>query len=503
MTRGERDPMAAKAWRLALGIGAAYAVAGIVWILLSDTLLASLSADPGWLTTAQHYKGVFYVLATAAGLSGLVRAGYQRLLHEANLARNRELQALQWQEARFRQLHQSLGEVLWLATADGRQLIYLSPAFEALYGRPAADFQQDLDLWLGAVHPDDRARAMASNAQLQATGQSSCDYRICRPDGSVRWVSDRKRLIVDADGQASMIGGIAEDITTRIERDAARATNQAELARMVAERTAALQHMNAELDAFARTAAHDMKSPLQAIGGFSYLLRQRHAAALGADGQRMVAHIEQSTRHMATLVNDLLTLSRVSALTLHWADVDLAALGRELVADLRRQAPDRQVVFDAPAQLLLQCDGGLARSLLANLLGNAWKYTGRRPDAHIRLAAQHRGSVLEVCIEDNGVGFDAGTGDTLFKPFQRFHSDSEFTGTGIGLVTCQRIVHRHGGDIHIESTPGVGTVVRFTLQATSAVPDTQADTTSAAPGARDHRMPEAKPLPTAALVDMA
>lgn len=464
MTLGARDPMAAKAWRLAPGIAAAYAVVGIAWILLSDTMLASLSTDPAWLTTAQHYKGGFYVLATAAGLCLLVRAGYQRLLHEAALARARELQALQQQEARFRQLHQSLGEVLWLASANGRQMIYLSPAFESLYGRPAADFERDPDLWLTVVHPDDRVVAEASIARLRATGQSSCNYRIVQADGSVRWVSDRKRLIVDAGDQIAMIGGIAEDITARIERDAARATTQAELERMVAERTTALQHLNAELDAFARTAAHDMKSPLNAIGGFSYLLRQKHAAALGPDGQRMVAHIEQSTRHMATLVNDLLTLSRVSALSLHWTEVDLAALARELVADLRRQEPDRQVVFDAPAQLLLRCDGGLARSLLSNLLGNAWKFTGRRADARIRLAAQHRGGVMEVCVEDNGAGFDAGAGDTLFKPFQRFHSDSEFTGTGIGLVTCQRIVRRHGGDIHIASTPGVGTVVRFTLQ---------------------------------------
>lgn len=478
MSRGARDPMATRAWRLALGIGAAYAAVGIAWILLSDAMLGSLSTDPTWLNTAQNYKGVCYVLATAAGLSLLVRAGYQRLLRDAAQARSRELQALQEQEARFRQLHQSLGEVLWLTSADGRQMIYLSPAFEALYGRPAAEFERDPGLWLHAVHPDDRVRAEASQAQLQASRQSRCDYRICRPDGSVRWVSDRKRAIVDAGGQVSMIGGIAEDITARIERDAARATTQAELERMVAERTATLEHLNAELDAFARTAAHDMKSPLNAIGGFSYLLRQRHAAALGADGQRMVAHIEQSTRHMATLVNDLLALSRVSSMTLRWAEVDLAALGRDLVDELRRQEPERAVVFDAPARLGLHCDGGLARSLLANLLGNAWKFTSRRTDARIRLAAQCRGGVVEVSVEDNGAGFDAGDGSSLFKPFQRFHGDNEFAGTGIGLVTCQRIVHRHGGRIQVESTPGVGTVVRFTLQAAGA------DGTASSPGAQ-------------------
>lgn len=294
-------------------------------------------------------------------------------------------------------------------------------------------------------------------------GESQCEYRICRPDGSVRWVSDRKRAIVGANGHTVLLGGIVEDITARIERDAARATTEAELQRMVADRTAALERMNAELDAFARTAAHDMKSPLNAIGGLSYLLRRKHAAALGAEGQRMVAQIEQSTQRMAALVNDLLTLSRVSAVALTRSDVDLAALARELVEALREQEPGRQFEFVAPASLVLRCDAGLVRSLLANLIGNAWKFTGRRAVGRLTLTATPAPGGPELTLEDNGAGFDAGDGEAIFKPFQRFHSDAEFSGSGIGLVTCQRIVHRHGGSIRVESTPDVGTRVHFTL----------------------------------------
>jgi PAS domain S-box-containing protein len=574
-----RHANAARALRLALGIGALYAVVGATWIFASDGIVVWISADPAWLFAAQRYKGLLYVGATAAALVLLVRAGYQRLLGAAEQARSRELQvqdlfsrhpqpmwvydrstlaflkvneaavhqygyseaefrsmtikdirppedipklleilaaprpdyrevrhlrhrkrsgeviavrllaysvpyegrtavmaeamditreilaqqALERQEAQFRQLHQSLGEVLWLARADARDMLYVSPAFESLYGRPVAEFLRDQGLWLAVVHPDDRQRAAASAQQLLVLGSSSCEYRICRPDGSIRWVADRKKAIVDDSGLVQMIGGIVEDITAQKERDAARAVTQDELEAMVAERTAALERVNAELDAFARTAAHDMKSPLNAIAGYSQLVQHKYGPHLGAEGSAMVARIEQATRDMATLINDLLSLSRLTSAELQLRDVDLAALGREIVAGFRHEQPQRRVTFDAPAALVVRCDAGLTRSLMANLLGNAWKFTGRQDEAWIRLAAADTGRGTEVCVRDNGAGFDIGDGGHLFKPFKRFHTAAEFSGTGLGLVTCQRIVQRHGGEIRVESAPGQGTAIHFTL----------------------------------------
>jgi PAS domain S-box-containing protein len=372
-------------------------------------------------------------------------------------------QALERQEARFRQLHQSLGEVLWLAGADARELLYVSPAFESLYGRPVADFQRDQGLWLAVVHPDDREIAATSEQQLHLLGSSSCEYRICRPDGSIRWVADRKKTIVDDTGLVRMIGGIAEDITAQKERDAARAVTQDKLEAMVAERTVALERVNAELDAFARTAAHDMKSPLNAIAGYSQLVQQKYGPHLGADGATMVARIEHAARDMATLINDLLSLSRLTSAELQLRDVDLARLAREIVAGFRHEQAQRRVTFEAPTALVVRCDAGLARSLMTNLLGNAWKFTGRQHEGWIRLSAADTDHGMEVRIQDNGAGFDIGDGAELFKPFKRFHTASEFNGTGLGLVTCQRIVQRHGGEIHVESVPGQGTAIHFTL----------------------------------------
>lgn len=453
------DPIAARALRLAIGIGAAYAVAGIAWIFLSDALVAGLAPDAAWLAAAQRYKGVLYVLATGAGLVLLVRAGYRRLFRTLAQAQR----ALRRQESQFRQLHQSLGEVLWLASADGREVLYVSPAFQALYGRPAVDFQRDPDLWLACVHPDDRALAEASSRQLDAEGESSCEYRIRRADGSQRWVADRKKAIVDDEGRVTMIGGIAEDITAAHERDMARVTMQAELEQRVAERTAELERVNVELDAFTRTAAHDLRSPLNAVAGFAELLRLRHADGLGPDGLQMAAQIARSAQHMASLINDLLSLSRVTTTELRLSEVDLAAMAREIVGELRQQQPERHVDFEAPPRLPVRCDAGLARSLLANLLGNAWKFSGKREHGWIALSAADTAHGLQISVADNGAGFDASNRSQLFKPFQRFHAASDFGGTGIGLVTCQRIVQRHGGTIDVDSAPGQGATFRFTL----------------------------------------
>ena len=259
------------------------------------------------------------------------------------------------------------------------------------------------------------------------------------------------------------MGGIAEDITALKERDAAKATTKAELEKMVALRTAELERVNIELEAFSRTAAHDLKSPLNGIVGMSYLLKSRFAQSMGSDGMDMVGQIESSAMHMASLVNDLLALSRVGATELKHKVVDLVPIAHKAMQDLQRQDPRRVVRFLTPPQLLLDCDAGLMDSLLTNILSNAWKFTAKATDASISLTAQAKADSVTVRLEDNGVGFDSAKAENLFKPFQRFHNAAEFKGTGIGLVTCQRIVHRHGGDIRVMSAPGVGTTVEFSV----------------------------------------
>lgn len=371
--------------------------------------------------------------------------------------------ALERQEAQFRQLHQSLSDALWIASADGRTVLYISPAIQQIYGYSPEQMMANPALWLDIVHPDDRGIAQASHLALQDTGEASCEYRVRTSTGDIKWVSDRKRLVKDDEGLVTMMGGILKDITVRREHEALRAANQQDLERLVAERTAELVRVNAELDAFARTIAHDLKSPLVSVVGFTQLLQKRYASVLDDDGARLTTRIERAAKQMASLVNDLLSLSRVSTTVLTLVDVDLVPIAQDIIEELRQQEPERKLRFDAPASLHVRADAGLMRPLLTNLLGNAWKFTGKREDAQVQLLVDTAAPEVVVRIQDNGVGFDAGSGELLFQPFQRFHTLSEFSGTGIGLTTCQRIIARHHRRIWVESTPGEGTSVFMTF----------------------------------------
>lgn len=455
----------ATVWRQSLLTAAAWALFGLAWILVSDALVDAVSQDHDWLRAAQRWKGLAFVALSTLLLVGLVRAGQRRLLATVQRGEQLARQALERQEAQFRQLHQSLGEVLWLASPDGRTLHYISPGFERLYGRPAADIERDPALWAQCVHRADMAIVEDSIARLREQGVAECEYRIVRPDGSVCWIEDRKKLIRDETGRVVLMGGIAEDVSMRRERDEAREALNGRLERLVEERTAALACANAELDTFTRTAAHDLKSPLNAISGFAHLLRRRYEPAFDAAGRQMVERIEQLARDMAGLVDDLLAMARVGNVAMHKQRLDIVPMVREIVADLQQSAPQRACRLDLPPTLELDCDPGLMRSLLLNLLGNAWKFSARVPVTQITLALQPDAASGQrtVSLSDNGAGFDRNAAGALFQPFRRFHREADFPGTGLGLATCARILQRHGGSIDVDSAPGAGTTVRFTL----------------------------------------
>jgi light-regulated signal transduction histidine kinase (bacteriophytochrome) len=350
-----------------------------------------------------------------------------------------------------------------MATADGRTVLYVSPALERVYGMSPAAMMANPELWIEMVYPEDVAIARASHATLQAVGESSCEYRICLPSGEIKWLSDRKRLIVDTEGLVTTMGGILEDISAVKAHEAMLLAHHAELEGLVAQRTAELMRVNAELDAFARTVAHDLRAPLVSVVGFTQLLQRRYGAEIKEDGTRLMARIERSAQQMASLVTVLLALSRVSTTVLAVGDVDLVPIAQEILQELQDQEPQRQVRFESPPSLQVRADPGLVRPLLVNLLGNAWKFTGKRDDACITLRLEVQGTERVVCVQDNGAGFDASHPELLFKPFQRFHTLSEFSGTGIGLTTCERIIARHHGRIWLQSAPGEGTSVFFTF----------------------------------------
>nr|WP_228531018.1 MULTISPECIES: sensor histidine kinase [Myxococcaceae] len=244
----------------------------------------------------------------------------------------------------------------------------------------------------------------------------------------------------------------------------------AELESRVEQRTRELQHMNRELETFSYSVSHDLRTPLRAIDGFSQALLEDEAARISPEGQDSLRRVRAAAGRMGQLIDDLLRLSRVGRAELQRAPVDLGALAQEILAELQRREPGRQVQLDVQQPLPAHADPQLARVLLENLLQNAWKFTARKAQAHIALRREPEGVTGSAPggpptyrVEDDGAGFDMAYAGKLFSPFQRLHKTSEFPGTGIGLATVQRIVHRHGGSIRAEGRPGEGARFIFTL----------------------------------------
>lgn len=234
----------------------------------------------------------------------------------------------------------------------------------------------------------------------------------------------------------------------------------------VRERTRDLEIANEELETFAYTVSHDLKAPIRAIDGFGSILAKEHGKTLGAEGLRVLEVIQGSARKMGGIVDALLELSRVSHARMKKTHVDLGALAHAVADDLRAGDPHRTVEFRV-APLTAYGDEALLRIVLSNLLGNAWKYTGRQPQPKIEVGAidppDRPGPVFFV--RDNGAGFDVKYAQNLFRPFERLHGEADFAGSGIGLATVHRIVRRHGGEIWAEGEVGRGAVFFFSLPA--------------------------------------
>lgn len=236
-----------------------------------------------------------------------------------------------------------------------------------------------------------------------------------------------------------------------------------ELDRRVADRTAKLEAANHELEAFSYSVSHDLRAPLRHIDAFSFTLLEDHAGQLDAQGRHCLDTIRTAIKSMDRLIDDLLGLSKIARREMYRDDVDLSRLARDLIAELQAAQPQRQVECVIAAGLTAHGDAGLLRIVLQNLLGNAWKFTGKCAQARIELGCDRQGSEAVYFVRDNGAGFDMAYAGRLFGAFQRLHGASEFEGTGIGLVTVQRIVNRHGGRVWAEGKVGAGATFYFTL----------------------------------------
>jgi signal transduction histidine kinase len=237
----------------------------------------------------------------------------------------------------------------------------------------------------------------------------------------------------------------------------------AELEGRVRERTAQLETAMRELESFSYSVSHDLRAPLRAIDGFGQALVDDFPEHLPADAKRYLSRIRTSTQHMAQLIEDLLNLARVSRGTVERRPVDLSQVARQVVGELQQREPGRTVEVSVWEGIRAEADQHLVRVALENLIGNAWKFTSKSAKPHIEVGALKDHGRATFFVRDNGAGFDMTYADKLFGAFQRLHSATEYAGTGIGLATVQRIVHRHGGRIWAEGEVGKGAVFFFTL----------------------------------------
>jgi len=283
------------------------------------------------------------------------------------------------------------------------------------------------------------------------------------PDlGSRVMVLNGRRVERSDEGPPVILLAIEDVTEKRQAQDALRRLNM-ELERRVQERTAQLEAANRELEAFCYSVSHDLRTPLRAIEGFSEELLQRHAAALDPKGQHYLTRIQAGSQRMATLIDDLLDLSRVSRSELRRERVDLSGEAQQIADEFRRTTSGRTVTFRIQPNLWAHGDRRLLHLVLENLLGNAWKFTSKQALAVVEFGQLQEEHVMPYFVRDNGAGFDMAYAGKLFGAFQRLHSDREFPGTGIGLATVQRIIHRHGGRTWADGTVGQGATFYFTI----------------------------------------
>lgn len=270
------------------------------------------------------------------------------------------------------------------------------------------------------------------------------------------------------DELAVLIDSFNEMLREIQQRDKALQKAHDQLEQRVSDRTRDLVSANRELEAFSYSVSHDLRGPLDAINGFSYVLMSGYGSKLDANGQEALKSIRASSRRMAEIIDDLLNLSRVTTSIMHRERIDLSSFAHFVMEELCRSAPGRQVEFVAPASAEAYGDARLLQIVMDNLLRNAWKYTSRHEHARIEFGQEKKNGRIVYFVRDDGSGFDPRSADRLFQPFQRLHASEEFPGNGIGLATVRRIVQRHGGEVWAEAEVEKGATFYFSLESRHA-----------------------------------
>ena len=361
---------------------------------------------------------------------------------------SRDISAQEQADARFRGLLEAAPDARVCVDQDGR-IVLVNAQAERLFGYPREELAgQPVEILvpdaIKAAHPDLRA-GYAADPRPRQMG-AGLDLSGRRRDGST-FPAEIALSAIDT-GQGLLVSAAVRDVTEqRQARDDLRRINQ-------------------NLESFSYSLAHDLRTPLRSLAGYSTVLIEDYADTLGADGRGYAQRIEAASEHMGRILDDLLRMSRISGAKISLRQVDLGAEAAAIAAELQRQDPGRRVSFTIQQPAWALADVVLIREVLHDLLGNAWKFTSGRDNPLIEFGIAPASDARVCCyVRDNGAGFDPAFTHKLFQPFQRLHTAREFPGTGIGLASVRRVVERHNGRTWAEGAVGDGATFFFTLQA--------------------------------------
>ncbi len=382
------------------------------------------------LVLTAFFTGVMVLVAAALGWHAGVRLTRERLAAPLREARQQILMQAQLQR-----------DWQWATDAEHRLVRWQAPQ-----GAPSSS-------WVGAGMGTqllwDRFEAAEPAAQLQerlAAHQPFAELQLAAADGNARW---RLRGLPCIDSQGHFAGYLG--------------TARPDEPEQAAAQPAPIADLNAEHESFSYTVSHDLRAPLRVVEGFARILKEDYGSRLDRVGNDHLDRVMSAAARMNSMIDALLSLSQLSTRPLACQPVNLSQQAGFVMDEIRRGTPQRELVLDIEPGLIVQGDPTLLRMVLENLLGNAWKYSGKVPQTEISFGSVQQGGKRVFVVSDNGAGFDMRFAERLFGVFQRLHSASDFQGTGVGLALVRRIIRRHGGDIWAESAVGEGSRFYFTL----------------------------------------